>query len=233
MKEPLRSISSFVHIIQRKYAKVLPLEADEYMNFVTNGVKRMDSLLSALLEYSTVASEKHVVSETISIVNVLEDVKQNLHAKMRDRNAQIKFPTELPKIWVSRHHLTQLCQNLITNSIKFSKRRPVIVITSSVLNNEFILSFSDNGIGMRQEYSDKIFRLFQRLSRSAEYEGSGIGLAICKHIVDVYDGRIWFNSIEDEGTTFYVAFPVELLENNDKNLKSKKEESFLDTLLKA
>ncbi len=233
LKEPLRSISSFVHIIQRKYAKNLPLEAEEYMNFVTNGVKRMDNLLSALLEYSTVASEKHVVSETISIANVIEDVKQNLHAKITEKDAQIKFAVDLPKIWVSRHHLTQLCQNLISNSLKFSKRRPVIVITSSVLENEFILSISDNGIGMRQEYSDKIFRLFQRLSRSVEYEGAGIGLAICKHIVDVYDGRIWFNSLEDEGTTFYIALPMDLIENYEKISKSKKEESFLDILMKA
>ncbi len=211
MKEPLRSISSFVHIIDRKYAKILPPEASEYMNFVVGGVKRMESLLSALLEYSTVASDEHDVKQTTSLKLALSDVIHNLHTIITEKNASVEYDGFLPQMWISRLHLTQLFQNLINNALKFTNRVPVVVVKSQLQEEHLIITVKDNGIGMKQEYSDKIFRLFQRLSRSPQFEGTGIGLAICKHIVDKYNGKIWFESIEGEGTTFFISFPVTLV----------------------
>ena len=211
LKEPLRSISSFVHIIHRRYMKLLPPEAEEYMNFVIGGVKRMEQLLSALLEYSTVASDDHVVTNATLLTKVLNDVKENLHTTIQEKKAVINTEGYLPIVWVSQLHLTQLFQNLISNSMKFSNRPPIINIKGEVIDNQLVINIQDNGIGMKKEYSDKIFRLFQRLSRSSQYEGTGIGLAICKHIVDKYNGTIWFDSVEGEGTTFHISFPLNLI----------------------
>lgn len=216
LKEPLRSISSFVHIIERRYAKLLPPEASEYMNFVVSGVKRMESLLSALLEYSTVASDEQQVNQATSLQLALSDVRHNLHSIIIEKKATIEAEGFLPHVWISRLHLTQLFQNLISNSLKFSTVQPIVVIKGYQQGGNLVISLKDNGIGMKQEYSDKIFRLFQRLSRSPQYEGTGIGLAICKHIVDKYNGKIWFDSAEGEGTTFYLTFPMKIVQTETK-----------------
>jgi signal transduction histidine kinase len=216
LKEPLRSISSFVHIIDRRYSKLLPPEAGEYMNFVVSGVKRMESLLSALLEYSTVASDEQIVKNATSLELVLSDVKHNLHSIIIDKNAIIDADGYLPQVWISRLHLTQLFQNLISNSLKFTDVQPIVKINGYTKGANLIITLKDNGIGMKQEYSDKIFRLFQRLSRNPQYEGTGIGLAICKHIVDKYNGKIWFDSVEGEGTTFFLSFPIKIIQNEQK-----------------
>ncbi len=212
LKEPLRSISNFVSIINRRYAKLLPPEASEYMNFVIIGVKRMESLISALLEYSTVASDMEEVKQSILLSQVLNDVKYNLHNVICEKNAVIEMVGYLPLLKISRVHLTQLFQNIISNSIKFNDKKPQVQIKGEIENQQYIVEVKDNGIGMKLEYSDKIFRLFQRLSRSAKYEGTGIGLAICKQITDKYEGTIRFESVENEGTTFILSFPAKLIE---------------------
>jgi signal transduction histidine kinase/Tfp pilus assembly protein PilF len=208
LKEPLRSISSFVHIIDRRYSKILPPEASEYMNFVIGGVKRMESLLGALLEYSTVASVQEEVKQVTPLKQVLHDVQQNLHSIITEKNAVIDVSGVLPSLWISRLHLTQLFQNLMSNSMKFSDKQPHISIKGQIKDEQYVITVKDNGIGMKAEYSDKIFRLFQRLSRNPQYEGTGIGLAICKNIVDNYNGKIWFESAEGVGTTFFISIPL-------------------------
>jgi signal transduction histidine kinase/lipopolysaccharide biosynthesis regulator YciM len=214
LKEPLRSISGFVSIIDKKYAKLLPPEASDYMKFVTVGVKRMESLIAALLEYSTVAADSEDIHKATSLLDILEDVKDNLHGVIVEKNALITSKGFLPALKISRLHQTQLLQNLIGNAVKFSDKTPVIKISGKTETDQFILEIKDNGIGMKQEYSDKIFKLFQRLSRSNQYGGTGIGLAICKQIVDKYDGTIRFESIENVGTTFFLSFPIHLIETS-------------------
>jgi signal transduction histidine kinase len=209
LKEPLRSISSFVHIIQRKYVQLLPIEASEYMTFVINGTKRMEQLLSALLEYSTVASDDQVVKNATPLIKVIDDIKDNLHSIIQEKKAVVYVEGSLPTVWITQLHLTQMFQNIVGNALKFSTRPPVVKISCKTIDNQLVINIQDNGIGMKKEYSDKIFKLFQRLSRSAE--GTGIGLAICKHIVDKYNGNIWFDSIEGEGTTFHISFPTTIL----------------------
>ncbi len=212
LKEPLRSISSFVSIINARYAKLLPPEASEYMNFVIVGVKRMESLISALSEYSTVATDEEDVQKATPISQVLKDINDKQYSLLLEKNAKIETSGYLPMLKISHLHLNKLFQNLILNAIKFNDKKPIIQINGRLEKELYIVEVKDNGIGMKLEYNDKIFRLFQRLSRAAHYEGTGIGLAICKQIVDRYEGTIRFESVENEGTTFILSFPASLIE---------------------
>lgn len=209
LKEPLRSIGNFVHIIQRRYIALLPPEAADYMGYVTGGVKRMDSLLTALLEYSTVASEGHEVETAISVKQMVKEVCENLRSVIESKGAEIICKDELPPMRMSHLHLTQLLQNTMSNSLKFCTQKPMIRIETLHQKHEIWIKITDNGIGIENEYSDKVFKLFQRLSR--QHEGTGIGLTICKNIVDKYNGRIWFESVIDKGSTFFIALPDSLL----------------------
>jgi signal transduction histidine kinase len=124
--------------------------------------------------------------------------------------------------------LTQIVQNLLSNAMKFSTSTPVISLHGEVKNEQFLLTLKDNGIGIKKEYSNKIFRLFQRLNKSPQYEGTGIGLAICKQIVEKYGGRIWFESDEGKGTTFFIALPLSIVQNVPfQVVKSKRIAAFL------
>jgi signal transduction histidine kinase len=225
LKEPLRSISSFVNIIQRRYIKALPLEATEYMNFVTGGVKRMENLLSALLEYSTVVADNTRVIQVTPLKEVIQEIIQNLHHSIEQRNAVVRYPTAMPDILISRVHVTQLIQNLVANALKFSETQPVVEIGFKKQKDTFIIYIKDNGIGIKEEYADKIFKVFQRLDRSKTYEGTGIGLSICKSLVDKYGGKIWFESKTNEGTTFFMAFPDHMV-GELPDMKKLKMESY-------
>jgi signal transduction histidine kinase len=211
LKEPLRSIGSFVNIIKRKYITLLPPEASEYMNFVTDGVKRMETLLSALLEYSTIASEKVEETKAISLSKVLDDVLKNLNATITEKEAVINYPSVLPHLKMNELHLIQIFQNLMSNSMKFCDSKPIIEVNIVHQADTFILSIKDNGIGMNKDYESKVFKLFQRLDRTKHYEGTGIGLTICKNIVEKYNGTIGFDSKEGQGTTFLMTFPKALI----------------------
>ncbi len=227
LKEPLRSISSFTSIIKRRYISLLPPEAEEYMNFVTTGVKRMESLLSALLEYSTVIAENQTTSLPIPIHAVLEDVTKNLHLIVSEKNGSIFYPIVMPFLRMSRLHLTQLFQNLIGNALKFTQKPPEININCQSTKDGFLITIADNGIGINPDYGDKVFRLFQRLNKSTNYDGTGIGLTICKNIVEKYSGKIWFESQEGLGTTFFILLPTDLVlpfaQNTEGGITIKKE----------
>ena len=229
LKEPLRSISSFIKIIQKRYVSQLPAEANEYMDFVTGGVERMGNLLSALLEYATLASDEPiVVTEATALTDVLTDVRVLLNGIIGEKNAEITQSGVLPSLFINRIHLTQIIQNLLSNAMKFSTAAPVVALHGQIKNEQFLLTLKDNGIGIKTEYSNKIFRLFQRLNRTSQYEGTGIGLAICKQIVEKYGGRIWFESEEDKGTTFFICLPLNIVENVPLQVvKSKRIAAFL------
>lgn len=212
LKEPLRSINSFVSIINNRYAKLLPPEACEYMNFVIVGVKKMESLISALLEYSTIATDEANHKQATSLSNVLRELNNCFYSDILETNAVIELNGYFPTLKISRLHLSKLFQNLVSNAFKFNNKNPIIQIAGKLENDNYIVEVKDNGIGMKVEYNDKIFRLFQRLSRSSQYEGTGIGLAICKQIVDRYEATIRFESVENEGTTFIITFPTSLID---------------------
>jgi signal transduction histidine kinase len=211
LKEPLRSISSFINIIQKKYVKDLPVEANEYMSFVTTGVKRMESLLNALLEFSSVLTDDRINSKKNDVSAILKTVFYNHQNLINEKKAVINTPALFPTIFMGDAHLKLLFCNLVSNALKFSKTEAKIDIDYAITHDEIILSVKDEGIGLDKSYGDKIFKLFQRLDRVSNRESVGVGLTICKNIVDKYSGRIWFDSVVNEGTTFYIAFPKNII----------------------
>ena len=209
LKEPLRNIGNFVTLIQRRYGKELPEEALEYMDYVSKGTKKMNLLLEDLLLYSTLIATSEQRNESCNLSNIMEDVRANLQANIADSHALIVENNTDFKIPISQLHATQLLQNLLSNALKFvDKQSPIVSINCENRSDFTQISLKDNGIGIEKEYSEKIFNLFQRLNKNdVRYEGTGVGLAICKNIVEKYNGRIWFESVENQGTTFFVAFP--------------------------
>jgi signal transduction histidine kinase len=209
LKEPLRSIGSYISLIQIKYGKQLDGDASKYMGFVNAGVKRMYSLLTDLLDFSRVLAQQPD-AEITRPEEVIADVAANLSSAIEDKNATILYPDKMPSLQMNRLHLTQLFQNLIGNAIKFTEDRPPIVtIKAGEEPGAILLSIADNGIGIKKEYEDKVFVLFQQLNKNNRFEGTGIGLTICKNIVEKYNGKIWFDSAENEGTTFYIRIPAQ------------------------
>jgi light-regulated signal transduction histidine kinase (bacteriophytochrome) len=190
----------------------LPEDATEYMDFIITGVKRLESLLLALLEYTTIVVENPEVVRSVKIPDILAQVRQNLDLSIQEKQALIHYSDDMPALRMHDYHLLQLFQSLMSNAIKFCDTQPIINIAHTFTDTDIVLSINDNGIGMKKEYSDKIFLLFQRLIKTPQYESAGIGLTICKNIVDKYEGRIWFDSIEGEGTTFFIAFSKDFVE---------------------
>jgi signal transduction histidine kinase len=209
LKEPLRSIGSYISLIQIKYGKQLDADASKYMGFVHAGVKRMYSLLTDLLDFSRVLAQQPD-AEMTRPEEVIAEVTANLSGAIESKKATILYPKHMPSLRMNRLHLTQLFQNLIGNAIKFTEDRPPVVkIQAGESNGAVILSIADNGIGIKKEYEDKVFVLFQQLNKNNRFEGTGIGLTICKNIVEKYNGKIWFDSAEHEGTTFYISIPAQ------------------------
>jgi signal transduction histidine kinase len=211
LKEPLRSINSFVNIIQKRYLKDAPAEAHEYMGFVTTGVKRMESLLNALLEYASVLTDDNFEKKENDLPKLLNLVLENYQNLINEKKAIVRGPSVFPTIFMGEGHLKLLLDNLVSNALKFSNTDAKIEVNYSITDTEFIVSIKDEGIGMDKSYGDKIFKLFQRLDRVTHKESVGIGLTICKNIVDKYAGRIWFDSVVNEGTTFFIAFPKSMI----------------------
>ncbi len=222
LKEPLRNVGSFVSLIQKKWGKDLNEEANEYMGFVTSGVTRMNNLLGDLLAYSRITSSV-AENERTTLGDILEDVCGNLREKIISNEAVLDFPTEKIDLKISRVHLLQLMQNLIGNGLKFipKGRQPIIKVETELTSDAFIISVADNGIGINQDYAHKVFNLFHQLDKRAGYEGTGIGLTICKNIVDKYNGKIWFDSVLTEGTTFHISLPPEIFIGASKIMTPK------------
>jgi signal transduction histidine kinase len=202
LQEPLRTITSYIQLLQKKFSDKLDGEANEFMEFVVNGSKRMKTLINDLLEYSRINSAESK-QEKIDCNDILFEVIQNLQNSIKDSDAKIEID-ELPVIKANKMHMVQLFQNLVGNSIKFkSERQPVIKVKSKKIEGYYLFSVEDNGIGIKKEYSTKIFEIFQRLHSMQHYPGTGIGLAICMKIVQKLGGEIWMESEFGKGTTFY------------------------------
>lgn len=207
LKEPLRSIGSYIGLLQMKYAKDLPPDAKDYMQFINAGVKRMYNLLTDLLELSQIISTQ-AGAEVVRPEEVIEDVKANLRNAIELKNAVIEYNPDMPSVRMNKLHLMQLFQNLIGNALKFTTLQPVITVHGKQHEHHIVLSVKDNGIGIKKEFGGKIFVLFQQLNKKGLFDGTGIGLTICKNIVEKYNGTIWFDSVEGEGTTFFISIPT-------------------------
>jgi signal transduction histidine kinase len=205
LQEPLRSVSNFSMLLSQKLEQQPDQEVHEFLNFINGGVKRMSSLIFALLEYSRIGKDTSKIQ--IDCNESISEVLIDLSASIKESSAVIhvgKLPVVNGFIY-----LKLLFQNLISNAIKFRKAEtnPIIKISATDRGNGFVFSIKDNGIGMEEIYYDRVFLIFQRLHSRAEYEGTGIGLSQCKKIVELHGGEIWVESELGKGSTFNFTIP--------------------------
>ncbi len=223
LQEPLRKIQTFTELIKEN--------ADDkdfvnrYFDKLASSAKRMSELVRSLLDYSRISKEKEkLLTVPVDLNLIINDIRQDFELLIEEKKATIDSDL-LPLVTGNKMQLGQLFANLISNSLKFAKAKPVIKIRSSVVSKDEIIdapeslasgaytciSIEDNGIGFEQKYSDLIFSLFQRLHTKNEYSGTGIGLALCKKIVESHKGFICASGKADEGATFNVYLPMPLM----------------------
>ncbi len=202
LQEPLRMVASYVQLLQRRYQGKLDPEADEFIAYAVDGANRMRGLIDDLLTYSRVGRLGKPFEPT-NLESTLDIVLKNLQASIADNKATVTHDT-LPVIKADGSQLVQLFQNLIGNAIKFHGEEPPHVHVSAVdKGSEWEFAVRDNGIGIDPQYFERLFKIFQRLHTREEYPGSGIGLAVCKKIVERHGGRIWIESQIGKGSTIY------------------------------
>jgi len=202
LQEPLRMVASYVQLLERRYKGKLDSDADEFIGYAVDGANRMRALIDDLLTYSRVGRLGKPFEPT-NLEKTMDLVLQNLSASIADSGAIVTYD-KLPVIVADEGQLVQVFQNLIGNAIKFhGKEPPRIHVSAKDKGTEYQFSVSDNGIGIDPQYFDHLFRIFQRLHTREEYPGSGIGLAICKKIVERHGGHIWIESQVGKGSTVY------------------------------
>ena len=206
LQEPLRMVVSYLSLLEKRYKDQLDPSAQEYIKNAVEGGTRMRQLIDDLLEYSRLdTTGKEFVQ--VNMNEVLESTIKMLKVPIEENRADI-FVGSLPTIEADQLQMSQLMQNLVGNAIKFhGSERPMIQIVSKPGVREWTFSVKDNGIGLNTQYVDKIFQMFQRLHTKEEYPGTGVGLAIAKKIVERHGGRIWVESEEGKGATFFFTIP--------------------------
>lgn len=205
LQEPLRMITSFTQLLSLRYKDKLDDNANDYIQFAVDGAKRMYELINSLLAYSGI-SRKETTFSSVDLNKIIDVVKANLNLVINEKNVKIEID-KLPVVYADANQMTQLFQNLISNAIKFSNANPHIIISSKTRNSHRIISVRDNGIGIDPVYFNRIFELFKRLMPRDKYEGTGIGLAICKRIVENHNGTIWVESEPGKGSVFHFSLP--------------------------
>jgi two-component system sensor histidine kinase/response regulator len=207
LKEPLRMVTSYTKLLARRYKGKLDADAEEFMNFAVDGAGRMEQLIEDLLVYSRVGNRDKLMRRVDCEV-VLGRAVANLETAIQESGAAVTHDP-LPTLMADDTQLVQVFQNLIGNAIKFRREVPRIHVAVRNMGSEYIFSIHDNGIGIDPNYADRIFVIFQRLHTRTEYPGNGIGLAICKKVIEQHSGRIWLDSHPGDGSTFYFAIPKE------------------------
>ena len=207
LQEPLNQVTNYVQLLEMRYTDELDEDAKEFINFAVEGVSLMQTLIDDVLAYSKVdlqGSEFQLTEVEIALAKAMS----NLRKRISETKAVITHDP-LPTVMADSTQLMQLFQNLIGNAIKFrSENTPEIQIGASRIEDAWLFSVRDNGIGIEPQFSDRIFTIFQRLHTRDEYPGTGMGLAICKKIVECHRGRIWVESQLGEGATFYFTIPI-------------------------
>jgi len=207
LQEPLRVIGSYAQLLARRYLGKLDSDADDFINIIVDATKRMKLLINDLLEFSRVGTRGKQFAHVDSRL-LLEKVISLLETVIHENSASIEYDS-LPVLWADDIQLSQVFQNLITNAIKFrSEKDPVIHISATEEDNNWVFSVRDNGIGIEKAYFEKIFIIFQRLHTSREYPGTGIGLALAQKIIERHGGKIWVESEPGKGSVFYFSIPL-------------------------
>jgi signal transduction histidine kinase len=202
LQEPLRMVASFSELLAKRYSDKLDSDAKEFIGFAVDGVHRMQAMINDLLVYSRVG-RRDLIYTPVDCEEVLQTVLEKLKPAIEEAGADIAHGP-LPVITADTMQMRQLFQNLIGNSLKFRSQRPVVIrIWGRKYQKQWLFSVADNGIGMRADESKRIFEVFQRLHPRDVYPGTGIGLAICKKIVERHGGRIWVESKAGQGAIFY------------------------------
>jgi PAS domain S-box-containing protein len=211
LQEPLRTITSFIQILDKRYRSSLDEDAGQFIGFIVDGAKRMQTLIHDLLDYSRV-NRFNTQFEKVDLNDVFHGVSSALKEKIESNDALV-MAEQLPIVSGNRLQLTQVFQNLIDNAIKFKakRRKPEVIISVIDHPDVWELVFTDNGIGISQEYYQRIFVIFQRLHSLEEYSGTGIGLAICRKIIERHGGEIWLNSKPGKGTAFHLTLSKHLM----------------------
>jgi light-regulated signal transduction histidine kinase (bacteriophytochrome) len=206
MQEPLRMVASYLQLVAQRYKGQLDADADEFIGYAVDGAKRMQALINDLLAYSRLGTRARPFEST-DCNKVLETVLVNLGVAISESGAQITHDP-MPTVMGDSSQLVQLFQNLIGNAIKFRSVEPMRVhIGVEAADAMWQFSVTDNGIGIAPEYHERIFVMFQRLHGRTEYPGTGIGLAICKKIVERHGGTVWVESQAGHGSTFKFTIP--------------------------
>ncbi|MFW9873283.1 MAG: PAS domain-containing protein [Candidatus Thorarchaeota archaeon] len=209
LQEPLRKIRNFTELLEEKTKDNLDEKAKKYMFYITNGVLRMQGLINDLLTYSRITTRAKPF-EAVNLEIALSDVLDNIQTVINESNAKITHD-KLPTIEADKSQLKQVLQNLISNGIKFQREdAPIIHISVKEQDNNWLFSVQDNGIGIEAEYADRIFVIFQRLHTKSEYPGTGIGLAVCRKIIERHGGKIWLDSQPGVGSTFHFTIPKKM-----------------------
>ena len=219
LQEPLRAISGYTKLIQSEYSDRLDSTAQEYMNFVIDGTRRMQGLIEDLLTYSRVETSEQVFS-IVDCNSILEEVLSNLQTSIEESQANIIYQN-LPCLKAERTQLTQLFQNLLSNAIKF--RRPnippkIIIQAELVEDGQWLFSVEDNGIGISPEYHHRVFKIFKRLHTQREFSGTGVGLALCRKIVEQHGGKIWIESQLGHSSTFFFTMSSDSANSSQTSL---------------
>ncbi|MGZ7134683.1 MAG: PAS domain-containing sensor histidine kinase [Methanobacterium sp.] len=207
LQEPLRSIASYAQLIERRYKGQLDSDADEFLDYMVGGATRLQGMIKGLLEYSRVGTKGGEFKD-FNAEEALNHALSNLKSSIDECHVEVIYD-HLPVIHADENQISRVFQNLIGNALKFRKKdiQPKIHISTQT-DDEYIFSIADNGIGIEEQYKDRIFEVFKRLHPIGEYDGAGIGLAIVKKIVERHGGRIWVESEFGVGSTFYFALPV-------------------------
>ena len=203
LQEPLRMITSFMTLIEKKYNDVIDDKGRQYIHFAVDGAKRMRQIILDLLEFSKVKTLEDQ-PEDVKLDKVIKEILALYRKQIEEKKAKVVFG-DLPVINTYKTPLRQVLQNLVSNSLKYSSvELPTEINISCVeTENQWEIAVKDNGIGIEPQYFDKIFIIFQRLHNKETYSGTGMGLAIAKRIVENLGGKIWVESVKGEGTTFY------------------------------
>ncbi|MFB6285521.1 MAG: ATP-binding protein, partial [Candidatus Bipolaricaulia bacterium] len=207
LQEPLRMVTSYLQLIQRRYQSQLDADADEFIGYAVDGANRMKTLINELLRFSRV-SRYDLQTEAVDLEAVLSDVLNDLQMAIEETGARVTHDS-LPTVLADRAQLRQVIQNLIENAIKFKAedRPPQIRVSVDEADDQWTIAVRDNGIGIEPEFQDQLFVPFKRLHGQDVYGGTGIGLAMCQKIVERHGGRTWLISELDEGTTIYFTLP--------------------------
>jgi PAS domain S-box-containing protein len=206
LQEPLRMVTSYAQLLERRYKGKLDGDADDFIGFMVGGAMRMQGLIEGLLAYSRIGSQGRPLGE-VDLNVALREALDNLSTAIGESETEVRS-SQLPTVHADHTQIVQLFQNLIANAIKFrSDRAPLIAISADRLDDDWRISVTDNGIGIAPEHRERIFVIFQRLHSEGEYPGTGVGLAICKRIVERHSGRIWVESQIGSGSTFHFTLP--------------------------